>query len=300
MESRLYFVHALSSLHVGVGQGVGAIDLPIAREKSTRLPYLPGSGLKGNLRDAARAEGEAMKEKVLAVFGPETSAASDHAGALMVGDAHLVCLPVRSLAGTFAWATCPMLLRRLSRDAAAAGVTAPEVPVPGSETAGVAESSVLKMKVGNDDALVLEEQDLRIDAKVAGAVKKWADWLAERVFNLGGPTDAEWRKHFAERFAVLPDEVFDFLSETGTEVTARIRIDPLKHTVAPGALWYEESLPMETILVGVAAAEPSRRDGVKLTAGEVLDVAFGKPRERQIGGKAGVGRGRCRIIPVKK
>ena len=46
----LSFVHALSPLHAGTGQGAGIIDLPIAREKATGLPYLPGSSLKGTLR----------------------------------------------------------------------------------------------------------------------------------------------------------------------------------------------------------------------------------------------------------
>ena len=49
-ESRLTFIHALSPLHAGTGQGVGVIDLPIAREKATNLPFLPGSTLKGCCR----------------------------------------------------------------------------------------------------------------------------------------------------------------------------------------------------------------------------------------------------------
>ena len=52
MKSRLVFVHAISPLHAGTGQGVGVIDLPVAREKATGLPYFPGSSLKGVLRDA--------------------------------------------------------------------------------------------------------------------------------------------------------------------------------------------------------------------------------------------------------
>ena len=35
MAVKLMFVHALSSLHAGTGQGVGTIDLPIARERAT-------------------------------------------------------------------------------------------------------------------------------------------------------------------------------------------------------------------------------------------------------------------------
>ncbi|RMD58772.1 type III-B CRISPR module RAMP protein Cmr4, partial [Candidatus Parcubacteria bacterium] len=50
MQAKLMFLHALSPLHAGTGQGVGAIDLPIAREKGTEIPIVPGSSLKGVLR----------------------------------------------------------------------------------------------------------------------------------------------------------------------------------------------------------------------------------------------------------
>ncbi|WP_298819062.1 RAMP superfamily CRISPR-associated protein [Chloroflexus sp.] len=52
----LYFLHALSPLHAGTGQGSGVIDLPIAREKATGIPYLPGSSVKGVLRDKSGDE----------------------------------------------------------------------------------------------------------------------------------------------------------------------------------------------------------------------------------------------------
>ena len=61
----LLFLRALSPLHAGTGQGIGAIDLPIAREKATGIPYLPGSSLKGVLRDRASA----WDRDTLFVFG---------------------------------------------------------------------------------------------------------------------------------------------------------------------------------------------------------------------------------------
>ncbi len=67
MTTRLTFIHALSALHAGTGQGAGVIDLPIAREKATGLPFLPGSSLKGPLRASL-----ADKDLRNAIFGPET------------------------------------------------------------------------------------------------------------------------------------------------------------------------------------------------------------------------------------
>src|SRR5205085_7007457 len=105
MNARLLFTHALSPLHAGMGQGVGVIDLPIAREKATGIPFLPGSSLKGTLRDAYLskcANDEQCKQKGYKVFGPETTNADAYAGAVQFADQRLLLLPIRSLAGTFA------------------------------------------------------------------------------------------------------------------------------------------------------------------------------------------------------
>src|SRR5687768_9047061 len=118
MTTLLTLIHALTPLHAGTGQAVGAIDLPIARERPTGIPLLPGSSLKGALR--ARTQDPAWKT---AIFGPDTPNASDHAGAVQFSDAHLLLLPVRSLWGTFAWVTSPYLLQRFSRDLREAGIT---------------------------------------------------------------------------------------------------------------------------------------------------------------------------------
>ncbi|WP_337892740.1 type III-B CRISPR module RAMP protein Cmr4, partial [Mesomycoplasma ovipneumoniae] len=121
MNTHILFLHALSPLHPGTGQGVGSIDLPIARERSTGIPYLPGSSIKGVLRDAAN--GKLNKDKLLALFGPETGSASEFAGAAVFGDAKLLLFPVRSLAGVFAYVTSPYLLERFAREAGFAGLT---------------------------------------------------------------------------------------------------------------------------------------------------------------------------------
>src|SRR2546421_6392475 len=110
MNAQLTFVHALSSLHAGTGQGDGVIDLPIAREKATGIPFLPGSSLKGTLRDSCK---DARKEKV---FGPQNDKADEYAGAVQFSDQRLLLLPIRSLAGTFAWVTSPYILDRFARD----------------------------------------------------------------------------------------------------------------------------------------------------------------------------------------
>lgn len=135
MKSTIYYLHAMTGLHVGTGQGCDVIDLPIAREKASNLPIVPGSGIKGVLRYELKPALE--NDDHLALFGPETDKADEHAGALCIGDAKLLCLPVRSFCGTFAWATCPMILHRYRRDLIAeTGCSIlPTVPVPKEEQA---------------------------------------------------------------------------------------------------------------------------------------------------------------------
>ncbi|MDR3020660.1 MAG: RAMP superfamily CRISPR-associated protein, partial [Treponema sp.] len=55
MCEKNYWIHAVSPIHVGAGQGAGYIDLPIVREKVTNWPYIPGSAVKGVIADKFEA-----------------------------------------------------------------------------------------------------------------------------------------------------------------------------------------------------------------------------------------------------
>ncbi|HKI30453.1 MAG TPA: type III-B CRISPR module RAMP protein Cmr4, partial [Gemmataceae bacterium] len=123
-NTRLYWLHCLSPTHIGTGRGVGYIDLPVYREKITNWPAFPGSGFKGVWADhyhhqakiALRDRGK--DDKLKAAFGLADDGAgnSSQAGALIPTDARLVCLPVRSFKGTFAWCTSRLALHLLHRD----------------------------------------------------------------------------------------------------------------------------------------------------------------------------------------
>jgi CRISPR-associated protein Cmr4 len=289
METRPYLLHALSPLHAGTGQSVGLIDLPIARLRATNIPFVPGSSLKGVLREARRSLPQAEWE---ALFGPlrEVSGAAgdearegDHAGALVVGDARLVALPVRSFLGTFAWVSSPLLLELARRDMAGLdGLPGrmKRLPVTGAR---VGEGSITVSP--KHRRLLLEDLDL--DTQVEPEVDTWARFLAR--------TWPEEEEGLRERLAVVDDETMSFLMETATQMETRVRIDPGTGTVVPGALWQEESLPAESLLVGVLAAGRSLRRGTELSATEVLERALKGTTLLQLGGKATVGRGRCRL-----
>lgn len=284
MNAKLLFVHSLSPLHAGTGQGVGVIDLPIAREVATAIPYRPGTSVKGVLRDAC-ADGAACER----VFGPDTDNASAHAGSAHFTDARLLLLPVRSLVGTFAWVTSSLLLRRLLRDAADVPGASPPVQVPfpaGREACLIArEGSLINMPMDGAEKVVLE--DLLLTAEKSAQVSAWAAWLGPYLF----PDDAYWQSALAARLCIVHDDVLSFLLQTATEVTARIALESDTKTVATGALWYEEALPAETVLVGLVVATE-----VRSTTDEVFTTVRNLTQNTlQVGGSATVGRGLCRM-----
>ncbi|HBT47370.1 MAG TPA: type III-B CRISPR module RAMP protein Cmr4 [Peptococcaceae bacterium] len=280
MNARLLFVHALSPLHAGTGQGVGVIDLPVAREKATGLPYLPGSSLKGVLRDAC--EDNEMRKKV---FGPDTSRADEHAGSVQISDQRILLLPVRSLKGTFAWVTSPYILRRLIRDVEYVEVsdTPSDVPVPASISYCLV--SDVRCKIEENNRVILEDLDLI--AKASNNVREWAEWLGGQLF----PDDQTWQEMVTARFCVVHDDVMSFLLDTATEVFARVRLHECTKTVEEGGLWYEEALPTETILAGLVVATPVKAEPKEVF--ETIRKLIEKPL--QLGGKATVGRGLCRL-----
>ncbi len=287
MQHHLYHLHALSALHAGTGQAVGAVDLPIARERASGLPYFPGSSLKGVLRDRCAADDERER-----LFGPERIPANEDAfaGALAVGDASVLLLPVRSMAGVMAWATCPFVLRRYAADRAIVGaIDLPPLPTIAPQQAFVADPTCLKI-----DATHLVIDDLDLEAQSDAATTQWAQLLRDTLF----PGDEQAKHHFDKRFTILSDDDFGFLAETATEVRARIRIDDTTGTVQRGALWYEENLPAETVLWGLIGVGQSRAKGDHRHSKD-MQTAFvqsvGAVATLQLGGKASVGRGLARF-----
>lgn len=289
MNSKLTFIHVLSPLHAGTGQGIGVIDLPIAREKATNLPYLPGSTLKGTLRDELKDED--LRETI---FGPEkVDNDSAYSGSIVFTDQKLLCLPVRSLLGTFAWVTSPYILERFKRDCSAAKslltdsvaknscfvIANPENPeIP---------KNVNKMKVKKDnreiEQVILEDLDLTVQPDAKVNADDWANFLAPKIF----PQNNIWQTYFKERFCIVSDDVMNFLAETATEVIARNVLND--ETKTSDNLWYEESLPTETILSGLLLQVKGNGQCMQALKDITKDAI-------QLGGSMTVGRGLCQMI----
>jgi CRISPR-associated protein Cmr4 len=281
-NSALLGLLAETSIHAGAGQMAGVIDLPIQREAHTAWPVVYGSAVKGALRALAEEQNASWR---IPVFGPETANASDHAGALLVSDARLLLLPVRSLTSHFKWVTCPALLKRFQADADRLGLPAfgrdaiPEAP--NINAALLPESKA--------SALYLEE--FRFDAEAAD-LNAIIDVLAP----LMGRADAV--SALQAQLVLVHDDRFNHLAQFATPVNAHVCLDNQTKTVKPGALWYEESLPPDTLLYVALHAQAARADGANMTAVDVLNHItndlFARPY-LQLGGNETVGMGWCKV-----
>lgn len=293
MHHALLGLTAETSIHAGTGRSTGVIDLPIMRESHTGWPCVYGSAVKGALRGLAQDHLQAAamsSDDLTLVFGPDTRNASDHAGALSVSDARLLLLPVRSLSSHFKWVTCPALLRRLAADARRLGIdTAVDYtgPMPGDEQAIVPQLGNALQKQLFLEEFSFEQQTADLTSLVG--------WLAQ--FGTEGFADS-----LRMQLAIISDDMFAHLASFATPVTPHVAIDNQRKAVKAGALWYEETLPPETVLYLALAASPSRKPGHDVDAAQVLDKALGlfsaaRPY-LQLGGNETVGMGWCRVQTI--
>ncbi|MDO4699978.1 MAG: type III-B CRISPR module RAMP protein Cmr4 [Moraxella sp.] len=284
MKTCIFHLNNLTALHVGTGQGVGVVDLPIARSKATNLPIVPGSAIKGVLRDELKEKLSLENKDINILFGKDKDA--DHAGAVAFGDANLLILPIRSFAGTVAYATCPYILKQYQRDVAS------DLKTPDNlkDTAHIANDSVLVVK---NNKIALE--DLDIDSKSCQVAHGWAKFIAKQLYPDSVANAQSWRDEFIKRFVVLPNNIFSFLADTATEIRTRIRIDRETRIVQEGALWTEENLPAESVLWGVLGVSQSR-DGSGKKAEALVQLLPKDEITIQLGGKHTVGRGFCRLL----
>lgn len=283
MRKALLTLYATEYLHPGAGSTTGAIDLPVQREVHSDLPVIAASSLKGALRQKA-GESEGWGAYIEPIFGPGTGNADKHAGALVVGEAKLLAIPIRSLKNVFQWANSPLVLGRLRRDLARIGADLPEVPVPQEGRAIVPAGS-------GGGRLILEELDFE-----AHESEEMGQVLREIKEKLLPPGAGEYLlEKFTTDFALVGDDEFRHLCRVGTQVSARVQLDENKKS---NNLWYEESLPPETIFYAAVLAQ-NARDGNGMDEDAVMQrfeagVVHADGGLLQVGGNETVGQGWCR------
>jgi CRISPR-associated protein Cmr4 len=253
MKTQILGMLAETFIHPGAGQSVGAIDLPVAREAATSYPFIAGSSLKGAMRDVF--EHRKNKSDAEDVFGKQ-----DNVGNILVSDARLLLLPVRSLSSSYKWLTCPHLLERFSRDMARGNQQA-------SLGAAVEKKKVLTRGSGK---LFLEERSFEIMGQIPGNI-------LEAIKPVFGTSPAANR--LADQLAIIHDDDFSYFARYGLAVQAR---NVLSDKKTSENLWYEETLPPDTLMYSVLIERGGETlSQVKEAIGHYL----------QVGGNETVGQG---------
>jgi len=268
MKQKILYLFTRTPLHVGAGSSVGAIDQPIIRERHTGFPIIPGSSIKGVLRDAVR---RTSTEQADAIFGVQ-----DNAGKLSFGDAKILAFPVRSAKGSFAFATCRLALERMNRDAALNLDDLPDEPQEMQCLAGQAITLTRNSKTG----VVLEEYLFTKKGDFPGKLEEVLLSLLD---------DPVW-KVAKGRFVLLSNGDFAHFVKNACEVSQHVAIEPDKGTAKHGALFNLEAVPAETLFY--APITPLARNNGELSQ---LDQFIQNKPIFQFGGDSTTGLGFCSV-----
>ncbi len=283
-----------TSIHAGTGQNTGVIDLPIQREGHNGWPCVFGSAVKGALRTRAEEEYDADNDSVIYVFGPDTNNASDHAGAMTISDARLLLLPVRSLTSQFKWVTCPAAINRFIQDASRFGI---QVSI--TDDFNVTDEDTAWVTADQKEARIFLEE-YRFNTKPVNL-----NSLINALLLLMKGVNKETLE---QQLVIVNNDNFSHLSQHVTPVNAHIAIDSETKIVKPGALWYEETLPPETLLyTGLSAVAARKKRSKKeddsgaeasMSAQQIMGAVtalFDDHSWLQLGGNETVGMGWCAV-----
>jgi CRISPR-associated protein Cmr4 len=291
-KSGVLTFYSETPVHVGTGQSVSYVDLPIQRERHTSFPVLWSSGIKGVIRDLASRKWP-DKEKVELIFGPENEG-SEFASCISITDAKILLYPVRSLKGVFAWITCPLVLRRLKDDITSVGL---DNDLNISEFLNVTDGKAL---VFGDDLIVKDKNEVVLEEFAFEARKEKEKELEDFAEFLNGflPNN-ELTSKLKEHLVIVSDNVFKDFVNYAVEVRTRIRIDQAKGTVKDGALFSEELIPSESVFYSlVFVGEPFKKDGKLNSANDVFNEVkslFEGNGLIQLGGDETTGKGYMRV-----
>ncbi len=262
MKTKILGLLAETSIHPGSGQDAGFVDLPVAREAATDYPVIVGSSFKGALLDRARHDDEIDESEQNKTFGEQESA-----GALIVSDARLVALPVRSLTSTYKWTTCPHLIERLSRDMNRAGLSRNSLEVSHPGTGHYIGAGV--------DNLYLEERQFSHAEDEKGF---------DDVLNLFQSLVANQSvaARLKDQLVILHDDDFAWFARYGLAINARNVLHSEKKTSKN--LWYEETIPPDSIFYCLLAER--NKDALS-----TIEKIFGRKPYLQVGANETVGQG---------
>ncbi len=253
----LMMLYTLTSTHVGSGDDLNYIDLPIQRENHTNFPKVEASSLKGSIK---RAMGQ--HEDVYAILGSDTD--GETASAVSFSDARLLFFPVKSAKGVFAYATCPFAISRFLSDCKIAGIT--DFSEKDMSWLSDIKTCMIPCKSAitfNDNKVVLDEYVFQV--AVNSNFYKFVEIVKSNL--------PELIDNFTSRVILINDDEFTYFVTNSTEVVTRIKINNESGTTNDKALFTQENLPSESILYNLLFFSESKisqkKSGNRMSAHEV-------------------------------
>lgn len=245
MKTKLMTIFTRTPLHVGCGSSVGAVDQPVARERHTGFPVIPGSALKGVLADLwldrSDPKNPIRSQEGKILFGEDDVSARATAGKILIGDSKLLAFPIRSAKGCFAWITCPMVLARFDRDTFSRFSASVSDPGEGKVFVAPGSDVVLSRTVQGT-----EEKDVVFEEYALSAVEdERVGRLAETFDQLC--SDKVWKDLLVKKLAVVDDETFAYFAKNACEIAQHNRISDVTNTVDGTGFFNQENVPSETL-----------------------------------------------------
>ncbi len=257
MNHNTVYLYLIAPLHTGGATQEGNL-LGIARESHTEIPYVPSSTIRGKLRSiTSRTSLNKLWGNTIddVTNGADTNLSQ---GALWVGDASILWIPVPSLSHGVVWVSSPMLLRRWAR------LNATTLEIPADYSTNIAAGKPVYLKDAIIKALDLQNWS------------KWQQFI---------PTQAQAS---IQHVLILPDRHCATLIQMSLWRQVKIKLD--EHKVVDGGFRYEEAIPPDTLMYfpwGVT----SQANGSGESAIADLKALLTEHQILQIGGQESLGRG---------
>lgn len=302
-EYDLMFVNVITPLHNGSGEGLGIVDNPIMRERTTQFPMIQATSIKGVLRDAYE---EKKNPNVVALFGPPPGKGEDHAGAVTFGDGQILAFPVRSLKGCFVWITSPLVLWRfyqmvniinMGQLQLFPNLSALIVKIhsSGAKICPTGKNEISLQSQNGEVNIFLEE--ISIKCIELNELESFSKEISSKIYD--DNLDNFLKTEFEKKLVVVDDDTFRYFVTNATEIVPNIRIGKNGTTVS-GSLRYTEFLPSETIMYSILTFDKARTKNNQLDATKVKEE-FHKTElsSIQLGGDETTGKGIVKIALLK-
>jgi CRISPR-associated protein Cmr4 len=266
-DFRIGYLYSLAPIHCG-GEGDLGNILEIAREAHTNFPYIPGSSLRGSLRnELLQYQGQEVSDRL---FGRElTNSTQMGVHQVWFGDARLLWVPMRTLSlqgrDIFSWVSCHSLIR--------------DCGILSQQPKAIFPDYAVGSRAGTYSVADATIEVRKLSAEQEAALKFAGTWSS----NLGEPTHQNWQSNRI----VLPDSDFQVLMEHSLWTQIRNKIE--EESGSAEVFWTDVCIPRDTIFYYGWGYNLQKSNPVTASDNQAMtEILSGLI---QVGGQANVGRG---------